>query len=68
MRILVALAAVVLSSVTVGCGTHHVNVGEGHLFLPKDWQAEQVKITCPSGDCPAGVGLFLLLRDEENGF
>ena len=42
------------------------NASEFRHFI-QDWQPEQVQLTCPSGDCPAGVGLLTFVRKETAG-
>jgi hypothetical protein len=56
-----------LSTVVVGCGDNTGGSAGNTVTMKREaWDPRKVKVACPSGDCPPGVGAAMFVEKTDN--
>ena len=56
-----------LSVSLIGCGGQD-NGGQDNVTIVPHWSPNDVKVSCPSGDCPQGVGAIVFVENMDDGY
>lgn len=56
----------VLLATMVGCGGHSSQ--DQSVSVNTEWTPNSVQLSCPTGDCPEGVGLVLFVEHGDDGY